>query len=59
MNEEGRVVNRIDLKLIDKVWVKVLKSRFIPTTHTTTVSQKRLIVLYTVVRALELMVGRL
>ncbi|KAH9793304.1 Ribonuclease H [Citrus sinensis] len=40
-NEEGRVVNRIDLKPIAKVWVKFLKSRFMPTTHTTTVSQER------------------
>ena len=37
-NEEGRVINRIDLTLIAKVWVKFLKSRLILTTHTTTVS---------------------
>ena len=42
-NKEGHVINRIDLKPIDlkpisKVWVKFLKSRLMPTTHTTTVS---------------------
>lgn len=26
-NEEGRVINRIDLKLVAKVWVKILKPR--------------------------------
>lgn len=26
-NEEGRVINRIDLKLIAKAWIKILKSR--------------------------------
>ena len=26
-NEEGRVINRIDLKLVAKMWVKFLKSR--------------------------------
>ena len=38
VNEEGHVVNMIDLKPIAKVWVKFLKSRLMPTTHTTTVS---------------------
>ena len=32
LNEEGRVVNRIDLKLVAKVWVKFLKSRLMSTT---------------------------
>lgn len=32
------MVNRIDLKHIAKVWIKFLKSRLMPTTHTTTVS---------------------
>ena len=31
MNEEDRVVNRIDLNPIAKVWVKFLKSRLMPT----------------------------
>ncbi|KAH9763726.1 hypothetical protein KPL70_001262 [Citrus sinensis] len=43
-NEEGHVVNRIDLKPIAKVWVKFLKSRLMPTTHTTTVSQESICV---------------
>lgn len=38
LNEEGRVVNKIDLKLVAKVWVKFLKSRLMYTTHTTTIS---------------------
>ena len=46
INEEGRVVSKIDLKLIAKVWEKVLKSRLMPTTHTTIVFQDRLIFLY-------------
>ena len=56
-NEEGRVVNRIDLKPIAKVWVKFLKSRFMPTTHTTTVSQERLVLLYVIIRGLPIDVG--
>ena len=50
VNEEGHVVNRIDLTPIAKVWVKFLKSRLMPTTHTTTVSQDRLVLLYVIVR---------
>ena len=57
VNEEGRVVNRIDLKPIAKVWVKFLKSRLMPTTHTTTVSQERLVLLYVIVRELPIDVG--
>ena len=57
VNEEGRVVNMIDLKSIAKVWVKFLKSRFIPTTHTTTVSQERLVLLYVLIRGLPIDVG--
>ena len=56
-NEEGRVVNRIDLKHIAKVWVKFLKSRLMPTTHTTTVSQERLVLLYVIIRGLPIDVG--
>lgn len=56
-NEEGRVVNRINLKPIAKVWVKFLKSRLMPTTHTTTVSQERLGLLYVIVRGLPIDVG--
>lgn len=56
-NEEGHVVNRIDLKPIAKVWVKFLKSRFMPTTHTTAVSQERLVLLYVIVRELPIDVG--
>ena len=56
-NEEGRVINRIDLKPIAKVWVKFLKSRLMPTTHTTTVSQERLVLLYVIVRGLPIDVG--
>ena len=40
------MVNRIDLKLIAKAWVKFLKFRLMPTTHTITVSQDQLILLY-------------
>lgn len=56
-NEEGRVVNKIDLKPIAKVWVKFLKSRLMPTTHNTTVSQERLVLLYVIVRGLPIDVG--
>ena len=56
-NEEGRVVNRIDLKPIAKVWEKFLKSRLMPTTHTTTVSQKSLVLLYAIVRGHPIDVG--
>ena len=38
MNKKSRVVNRIELIPIAKVWVKFLKSRLMPTTHTTTTS---------------------
>ena len=53
-NKEGRVINRIDLKPIAKVWVKFLKSRLMPTTHTTTVSQERLVLLYAIVKGLPI-----
>ncbi|KAH9680288.1 hypothetical protein KPL71_026499 [Citrus sinensis] len=53
-NEKGRIVNRIDLKPIAKVWVKFLKSRLMPTTHTTTVSQEKLVLLYVIVRGLPI-----
>ncbi|KAH9770111.1 hypothetical protein KPL71_012262 [Citrus sinensis] len=36
------------------VWVKFLKSRLMPTTHTTTVSQERLVLLYVIVRGLPI-----
>ena len=57
VNEEGWVINRIDLKPIVKVWVKFLKSRLMPTTHTTTVSQERLMLSYVIVRGLSIDVG--
>ncbi|KAH9671394.1 hypothetical protein KPL70_017357 [Citrus sinensis] len=57
VNEEGRVVNRIDLKPIAKVCVKFLKSRLMPTTHTTTVSQERLVLLYVLIRGLPIDMG--
>ena len=56
-NEEGRMINRMDLTPIAKVWVKFLKSRLMPTTHTTTVSQERLVLLYVIVRGLPIDVG--
>ncbi|KAH9763201.1 hypothetical protein KPL70_001079 [Citrus sinensis] len=56
-NEEGRVINKIDLKPIAKVWVKFLKSRLIPTAHTTTVSQERLVLLYVIVIGFSIDVG--
>ncbi|KAH9802189.1 hypothetical protein KPL71_001277 [Citrus sinensis] len=56
-NEEGHVINRIDLKPIAKVWVKFLKSRLMPTTHTTTISQERLVLLYVIVQWLPIDVG--
>ena len=57
VNEEGRVVNMIDLKPITKVWVEFLKSRLMPTTHTTIVSQERLVLLYVLVQGLPIDVG--
>lgn len=59
MNEGGRVVNRIDLKPVAKVWVKFLKSRLIPTTHTNTVSQDRLVLLYAIVKKLSIDVSKI
>ena len=53
-NEEGCVINRIDLTPIAKVWVKFLKSRLMPTIHTTTVSQERLVLLYVLVKGLPI-----
>lgn len=52
-----RMINRIDLKLIAKVWVKFLKSRLMPATHNTTVSQDRLMLLYVIVYGLPINVG--
>ena len=59
MNEEGKVVNMIDLKLITNVLIKFLKSRLMPTTHTTTISQDRLILLYAIVKGLAIDVGKI
>ena len=59
LNEEGIVVNRIDLKLVAKVWIKILKSQLIPTTHTTTVSHERLILLYAILKGLPIDVGKI
>ena len=47
----------INLKPIAKVWVKFLKFRLMPTTHTTTISQERLVLLYVIVRGLPIDVG--
>lgn len=58
MNEEARVINRIDLKPTVKVWVKFLKSRLMSTTHTTTASQDRLLLLYVIVKGLKIDVGK-
>lgn len=54
VNKEARIVNMIDLKLI----VKFLKSRLMPTTHTTTVSQDRLLLLFAIVKALTINIGK-
>ena len=59
LNKEGRVVNRIDLKLVAKIWAKFLKSQLIPTTHTTTVSHERLILLYAIIKGLPIDVGKI
>lgn len=59
MNEEGRVVDRIDLKPITKVWIKFLKSRLMLTTHTTTVSQDQIVLLYAIVKGLTIDVGKI
>lgn len=59
MNEESRVVNKIDLKLIANVWVKFLKFRLIPTTYATTISHERLIVLYAILKGLPIDVGKI
>lgn len=56
-SEEGRVVNRIDLKPVSKIWVDFLKSQLMPIIHTTTMSQERLILLYVIVRGLPIDVG--
>ena len=58
LDEEGRVMNRIDLKPVAKVWVKFLKSGLIPTTHTTIISHERLILLYTILKYLRIDVGK-
>lgn len=53
-NKKARIVNMIDLKLI----VKFLKSRLMPTTHTTTVSQDRLLLFFAIVKALTINIGK-
>ena len=51
-------LNIIYLKPVAKVWVKFLKSRLMSTTHTTTVSHERLILLYVIFKGLPLDVGK-
>lgn len=58
MNEEARVINRIDLKPTVKVWLKFFKFRLMSTTHTTTVSQDRLLLLYAIVKGLKIDAGK-
>lgn len=58
MNKESRVINMIDLKLTVKVWVKFLKSRLMSTTHTTTMSHDRLLLLCAIVKGLKIDVGK-
>lgn len=59
VNEEGRMVNRIDLKFTTKVWVKFLKSRLMPTTHITIIYQEKLILLYAIVKGFRIDVGKI
>ena len=59
LNKEGIVVNRIDLKLVAKIWAKFLNSQLIPTTHTTTVSHERLILLYAIIKGVPIDVGKI
>ena len=59
MNKDSRVVNMIDLKPIAKVWVKFLKSRLMPTTYITIVSQDRLILFYAIVKGLAIDVEKI
>lgn len=54
VNKEARIVNMIDLKSI----VKFLKSMLMPTTHATTVSQDRLLLLFAIVKALTINIRR-
>lgn len=58
MTEDGRLISRINLKPIAKVWVKFLKSQLMLTTHTTIVLQERLILLYAIVKGLVIDVGK-
>lgn len=59
LNEECRVVNRIDLNLVPKMCVKFLKSRLVHTTHTTMVSRERLILLYVIIKSLPINVRKI
>ena len=59
LNEEGKVVNIINLKLVAKVWVNFLKLQLMPTKHTTTVSHERLILLYAIFKGLPIDVGKI
>lgn len=59
VNEENRVVNKIQLKPIAKVWVKLLKSRLMPTIHITTVSEERHILLYDIVKGFDIEIRKI
>lgn len=50
INKEGRVVSRMDLKPIAKVWIKFLKAILMPTTHTIMVFQDKRVLLYAIVK---------
>lgn len=59
VNKERIIANMINLKPIAKVRVKFLKSILMPTTHTTTVSQERIILLYVIVKDFGIDVGKI
>lgn len=52
-------MNIIDLKLVAKVYVKFLKSQLIPTTHITTISHERIILIYVFLKVLPIDVGKI
>lgn len=53
------MVSIMDLKPIVKVWIKFLKSILMPTTHTITVSQDKLVLLYAIVKGLAKYVSKI
>ncbi|KAK8306302.1 hypothetical protein V6Z12_D03G118600 [Gossypium hirsutum] len=58
-SQECYTVEKASLKSIGKVWYHFLKSRLMPSTHNTTVSNERILLLHSIIKGRTINVGRI